>query len=527
MRLAIEFTADNPGGLAADLPDINMPNGVWSDSRNVKYRDGACEHAGGCISAMGSLSVTAIWAAPVTDGVTYYWVYTNGDGAYATDGSTHANITSTSFSVAWANVGINGGAFHGFMIANDGFHKPQVWTPDLAGKFTALTNWPAGYYAEVIRPFRDFLVALRISSVASEGGGTDSYNPRLMRWSDAAAQAALPGSWDYSDPTNQSGINEFGQTHDSLVDVLPLRGAMAVYKQFHTWIGDYVGRPDVFTFREAFTQAGMLAEDCGAAFGPRHLVLTDSDVVVHDGTEMQSVIDRRMRRWLFNKLDSNYYFNSFVVADYRSREIWVCFPESGHTWPNLALVWSMVDGSLDVRDLGGGMTFGSVGVVPGGSDITFAAFTDTIESWSDPFDNQNFNPSAFRLLMTRSDAKKIEQMNSGVTFDGTTQSCYAERTGITISQDMNRLKRVTRIFPKIIGTDGDTFNFYVSTRSTVGGSSSQHGPYPFVIGSDYKIDLGAGRGVSARVLDVRVEYAGTNTFRFFGFDVDWVPDGTR
>lgn len=502
-------------GFIPDGPDLILPDGAWTDCRNIRFRDGAAEKRRGYSQVFGSLSATAIWAAPITDGTTYYWAYGSNSVLYATDGATHANISNPSLSYAATDdLGWTGGAFHGYLIANDGISVPQVWTPGLANDCTSLTAWPA-ISCKVMRPFKDFLFALRITDMGV-------YNPRLLRWSDAAPQSALPGSWDFTDPTNQAGINELAQTGDLLVDALPLRDSLIIYKEFNTWIADYIGTPDVFSFRQVFSQVGMLTENCAATFGTNHLVLTDSDIVLHDGNSARSIADQRTRKWLFNRISTNRFKRCFIATDYRNRDIKICFPESGADWPTLALVWNWAENSFDVAELGGPKTYATHGIVSGAA-TTFDADSGAFDEETGSFDEENYNPSQLRVLVLDAQATKAYQDDTGETFDNSPMAAYAERTGISISKDLSSLKRVRRIIPKVLGTAGDTIRFYVGARAAIGGTTLYSGPYTFTIGSDYKIDL----RISARILDLKVEYVGSNTFRLFGFGVEFESDGYR
>lgn len=500
-------------GIVPDAPDLTLPAGAWTDSRNVRYRDGAVEKCKGYEQALGDLSLTAIYASPVTDGTNYFWVYASNAVLYGTDGTTHSRISSISY-VATDDLGWTGGAFHDYFIANDGFSHPMVWTPGLSNEAVSLTAWPA-ISARVIRPFKDFLFALRITD-----GGT--YYPRVLRWSDRAAQGALPGSWDFTDPTNQAGINDLGQTGDLIVDGLPLRDSFVIYKEFHTWMADYIGLPDVFSFRQVFSQVGMLTENCAAAFGSQHVVLTDNDLILHNGNDARSLADRRTRKWLFSRINTQRFKRSYVVADHRNREVWVCFPESGHDWPNLALVWNWAEDTFYVRELGGPKTFAATGIIPGAPG-TFDTDSGTFNAAEGTFDEDTYNPFLTRILLTDAQATRAYQNDTGEDFDGAPMTCYAERSGMTITKDLLSLKRIKRIFPRVIGNVGDTLRFYVGARTTANADVSWHGPFTFTIGVDYKIDL----RVTARLLDFRFEYTGSNTFRLHGMNIEHESQGLR
>jgi hypothetical protein len=501
-------------GFVADQPDIDMPLGAWTDSRNIEYREGAAEKCPGYTQALGNLSVTAIWTAPVSDGSNYFWAYGSNTVMYATDGTTHADITGTITLGATDDLNYSGGPFHGHLIVNDGVAIPQSWAPGLGNNLVSLTAWPAvTLTCKVMRSFKDFLFAFRVTD-----NGT--YNPRVMRWSDRASPGALPGSWDFSDPTNQAGINELGQTQDTIVDGLPIRDSLMVYKENHTWIADYIGGDDIFGFRQVFSQVGMLTERAAVAFGSNHLVWTDQDIVLHDGNSAQSILDGRARRWLFNRINTNRYKRSFAVADYRRRVAYFCFPESGQDWPTMALAWNWAEDTLHPYELGGPKTWADTGIVPN-TDTTWGNFVGSWEDASRAWNEGVTSPFTGLMLFTDAIRMRAYQGNTGETYNGTAMACYAERTGIT--KDLGSMRRIQRIFPKVLGSSGDTLLFYVGVRDAQNAAVQWRGPYPFTIGVDYKIDL----RVTGRLLDFRTEYSGTNTFRLHGIGLDHEPDGRR
>lgn len=502
------------GGLAPDQVNYNLPDGIFSDARNVRFRDDSAEKCKGNSAVFGSLSATAIWASPISDGTTPYWIYGNESVLYATDGTTHAQVSTTSYN-APVNIGYTGGVFHGFQILNDTNAIPQRWAPGLANKVRDLDNWPSNTFCKVIRPFGNFLVALRVTQ-------DGLYNPRLLRWSDAAAFGALPPSWDYTDPTNQAGITELGHTEDEIVDGLALRDSFIVYKGASTFLMTPVGGLDVFAFREIFTESGLLSENCVAAFNSNHFVLSDHDVIVHDGSSMQSVADKRIRRFIFNNINSQRFDRSFVVLNRRERQIKVCFPESGNDYANLAAVWSIADNTWHIEELGFPMSYAAEGIVVG-SELTFDGLTGTFDDQDGTFDEMSFTPFARRLVFWRGTAKQALQSDTGETFNGTTMSCYVERANMGLTRDVGGIKRIKRVFPKIIGTSGDTFVIRVGTRSVIDGSVTYSGPFNFTIGSSYKIDC----RVSGRWISLRMETSVTNSWRLAGFDVEFDGDGRR
>lgn len=502
-------------GLIPDMPDVILPDGAWTEGRNIRFREGAAERVKGYRNVFNSASATAIWVEPVNDGLVEFWVYGNEQYLYATDGSAHAQVSSITYT-ATALLGYTGGAFHGRMVANDAVNAPQVWIPSLANKFEALSHWPASTICDVIRPFGDFLVAMRLN----ESG---TYNPRMIRWSDKAGAGGMPQSWDYTDPTNQAGRTELGQTPDKIIDCLPLRDSNIVYKQFHTWLMTYVGGLDVFSFRQAFSQAGLLTENCVKAFGPRHFAVTDSDVVMHDGNDAQSLVDKRLRRWLFNALSTDRFQASFVAADYRDREMWFCFPESGNSFPNLAAVWNWQDDSWHVRDLGEQMAHASSGIVES-SGVTFDADPGEFDTGpAGTFDEYDVTPWSQRMVMAPATRPGLVQGNTTYQWAGRSMICYAARTNMALTKDVGKIKRIKRIFPRLVGVAGDVVRFRVGSQYAYDNTIALQGPFLYTIGTDHKIDC----RVDGRMITLHLEYRGDNPLRLAGFDIEYDHTGDR
>lgn len=499
-------------GTNVDSPPWELPPNLWSASRNVRFRDGATETFSGQIQVFGSAIGQPWRLLPISDGINYYWVYCGPQDIYATDSGSHSLIGTMATDLTGNNVpGWSGGAFQGFMVLVNGTtDAPVSWVPGLLNDTSSLVNWPADLNCQVMRPYRNYLFALR----CTENG---VFNPRLLRWSSSASPSALPSSWDYTDPTDDSGRVDFGQTQDRLIDLLPLRDIGVLYKENYTWSIQYRGGLDnPFIFRQVFTEIGMLSEWCAAAWQGQHIVLTTNDLVIHDLNRADSLINKQFRRWLFNQIDNDNYEQCFVVPNYKEREIWVCFPEAGNTFANLALVWSYQENSIQVRDLGAQIPHMNWGVVSEGSaGLTIDEITIPIDQWVEPIDAQQFSPITTSLLM--SDGSQLYQGDEGGTFAGQIIESYWERSALPLDKDILRFACVHRVFPKIIGTVGETLKVQVGTRSAYEQPVSWSTAQTYTIGTDVFVNFRA----MGRIIDIRFEYSGASSLRLFGFDIEW------
>ncbi len=508
-------------GTIADIPPWELPDGAWSDSLNIRYRDGAAEVFSGQTAVFSTPPGNPYRLLPVTRDGSFYWVYPDISSIYATDSVTHANISpltaaisasySATDSLLW-----NGGAFNGFMTLNNARQIPLTWLPGLGTPCVQMNvsgAWPTDLRADVLRSYRNYLIALR----CTEGG---TYNGRLMRWSNAATPGSLPTSWDYTDVTTDSGRLDFGQTQDRLIDCLPMRDINVVYKESYVWAMQWVGgNANPFIFRQVFSQVGMMAEWCVAAFEGKHVVLTTDDVVVHDLNAADSVINKRMRRWLFSQINPSAINHCMVVPNYSEREMWICYPETGHTYANMALVWNWTHNTMAVRELGVDTPHIAWGIVEQGQSTTFDNASGTFDEITGPYDDQEFNPAASSLLMANPATPSFIQIDTGSTFTGSTINARLTREVLPIDKDVQQFKRIKRIYPRIIGEAGAVTLIYLGRQNTLMEPITWSAPKTFAVGTDRFINC------DLRTTIASIRFETTAQLRFTGYDIEFDPAG--
>jgi hypothetical protein len=264
----------------------------------------------------------------------------------------------------------------------------------------------------------------------------------------------------------------------------------------------------------------MLTQWCAAAFEGKHAVLSTDDLIVHDLNQVQSIVNKRMRRWLFNQINPAYYHRCFVVPNHKNREIWTCFPSSGAEFPDLALVWNWAENTTAVREIGFECPHMNWGTVNSTTGTTFDADVGEFNAASGAFDGQAFNPSVTSVLMANPGSTKLLQLDDSGDLDGQVFNKRLIREALPFD-DFLRYKRIRRVFPKLISTSGEQFDIYIGTRDTFEDDVVWSAPETYTVGTDAFVNFRE----SGRIIDLRIEYNGTQTFRLHGFDIEWDPDG--
>lgn len=346
-------------GIVRDTPVHKLKDGVFSDARNIRFNESGAESLVGDLETFSSASITPLWVGvfpPITLPV---WVYGDLTEMWAVENTTHSEITRTASdytaitSERWQST-----VFNGTGIFNNTIDVPQGWADfDPTTLLVDLPNWDANRRCKSIRSFKNFLIALNMTD-------TGINRPYRVVWSDSAVPGTLPGSWDTTDPTTDAREFDLAETSDYLVDSLVLGDINIVYKEHSTWGMQYIGPPFYFRFWKILSKKGLLGRDCvvSAPFG--HVVATQDDIIIHSGQveQAESILDGRMRRWLFSTIDPTNFRNCFMLAHARRNEVYFCFPEFGETYANRALVWNWRDQSIGIRDMIS-TPFGAVGPV--------------------------------------------------------------------------------------------------------------------------------------------------------------------
>lgn len=518
-------------GVIYDQPAHELPPEAWSDGRNVRFESGKILQSGGFTPVYGDPTVNPYWTMFCPGLAENYWLYAGAAKVYVTNQSgTHTDITRTvggdysmDNDILW-----NGGILGGIPVINNGIDTPQYWSTISSGtKLANLTNWPTDYKCRVMRPFKNFLVALDITDNLS------ARFPHRVKWSHSADPGTIPSSWDASDATKDAGeVDLTDVARGFIIDARTLGDVMIIYKQASIWGMQFIGGQFIFRFYQIIDGVGMYTKHCSCLVGsrgvPRHFVFTGDDLIVHDGRTLESVLDRRMRHWLLSIMSSDKLLRAFCQTNFAEKECWFCFPTEGSDWADLAIAWNWEENTLCVRDIGEAsyIGIGDVTETTAGSG-TWATDSDTWDSDSTLWGGAPTNPNELRMLQTAPVTDKLFKADSGTNFNGVGMTSYVERTGLAIAGkdnsgalkvDYQKRKFVQRIWPRI---KGGPVQVRLGTQDDSQAAVMWSSPQTFDPTSQDYLDF----EINGRLISVRIDTMGGAYWECEGYDLDVVLAG--
>lgn len=451
-------------GVIKDVSQHELPINAWTDAQNVRFLDGSALQFLGHGSVYDTPAITPLHVVPVTVGSTRYWLYAGAQKVYAVTSAsgtaTHTNLTRqtsgsdadyTGAPNAWTSTLLSG-----IPILNPGnsVDPPQQWNLNIGSRMTALTNWPANTYCKSLRAYKNILVALNVTK------GAVNY-PYMVKFSSPADPGSVPSTWDHTDQNNDAGEFDLAEGGDPIIDGLQLRNSLMVYKEQSVWRLDYVGGTFILNAQKVFGMSGAMNRNCIVEVDGVHFVLTGSDVVVHDGQNATSVLDKVGRRALFQDMDVAYNDRAFVFKNPFLNEVYVCYVSIGGTVPNKALVWNYKDKTVSYRSLPN-LNHAAFGTVDNTLSGTWAADADTWASDLTAWNGPDYTPNTTRVLMASND-NKLYMLDASASFDGALASAYLERRGLSFDSP-EQIKLIKAIRPRITGNTGETVTIKVGSQ---------------------------------------------------------------
>lgn len=450
-------------GFFGDIASYEIPLDGWSDALNVRTRNGSIKNAVGHTRIHEGVVVPPFYLQTFNELGTRTLIYAGENKIYKTVGQVHTNITRQTDAVDvdyTAEMGHwNGGVLGGIPILNNGFDLPQSY--DYAtGKMQDLPAWPTSWRCRTMRVIREYLFALDITKDTTRF-------PQLLAWSNPADSGTVPSSWDATDPANDAGDFAIVGGGDAVVDIVPLKDFAVLYKENSMHLVQFIGQPFIWSFKPISFGRGVLNINCVVEVKGGHFVVTNEDIIWHNGYTYEQVAKGKVQNWVFRNININATDKAYVAHDTSEQKVWFCFPSGSSTVPDLAIVWDYEEN-----------TWIPIGI-PASAHMLYTESSDASSeslawnqdtgTWNDDpglWGSATFRNLNYELLSARAEPldPKILSMSREWTIEGDFKPCYVERVGLPIAGqdrrtgeptiDLDSVKFVRTVWPKLRCTPG-------------------------------------------------------------------------
>lgn len=210
--------------------------------------------------------------------------------------------------------------------------------------FKAGQTWhQSGQVCNIMISHKQFLFALGISD-------NGNYIPDSIRWSSVADIGGIPQTWDALDTTNVAGYTQLGGTGGEIIDALPMRDALVVYRSSGISVIDYIGGQYIWRIRHLNSSIGLLSKDSVVDVRGTHYLLSDGDVYRTDGNSISSIATKRIKKRL-RSIDKSNYSKSYAVHNPSNSEVLFVVPGNGSSYPNISYIYNYEHNSWYIRDM--------------------------------------------------------------------------------------------------------------------------------------------------------------------------------
>lgn len=524
-------------GVITDQDPFNLPLNAYTRAKNVRFdlgniRRSPCFRDVSTVSGFTPVFTYGLYNAAGYDTIVVvsddFNVHEYVNGTLGLDytssaASSPAQVTATSL----ANV----------QYLNREDQAPLYRTPSQSN-FSTLANWPSGYTCASLRSYGDFLIALN----TDEGG---SAFPTRVRFSDIALANQAPSTWDETDVTASAGFNDLAQMTTPIIDGQTLGSNFLIYSSDQVWLMEFVGGTFIMNFRKLFSDAGIINQNCVVEVEGKHYVFDQKDIYVTDGVSKQSIVDGRVKDYIFSGIDTSSYNRCFVMFDQSREEIYFCYKSSDDMAEftngagcNRAAVFNYRSNTWSFMDLPNvyAGTSANVSTVAtyDSTSLTYDVSGGTYASQDAGFDRHTLMVGQ----ISSTDGLNSHMLygldgideNSSLSADintAATKSILLERIGIDLDElqiPLTGYKNIRKMVPQFstVATN-KTFDVSMGAADLSTDVPTYDQSYNFNSGTEYKIDSRS----SGRYLSYKVETNTEKDFTISGFDFDVIATGRR
>ncbi len=483
-----------PQGVVWDLPAHEVGDDKYTDARNIRFDNGSAVRFNG-FTDQGPQNLFAsdfIGGAlrPVDESP--LWLYAGEDGIGVTDGVNNFDITPaigiTTPRALWTAT-----TFNSIPILNNVDDEPFAWDVDTANIMTTLPGWDPLWRCNSIRSFKNFVIAIGMSG--------DGQSGEVVRWSDAADPGTLPQEWEPT-PENLAGSIVLAATPGDIIDGAALRDQFFLYKYNSTYAMQFIGGQFVMSVRKFLPNSGILARNCIAEFQGFHYIMTNDDIVRHDGHTVTSLVDGIALEYVFKTMSPGSFEASQVVAHPGNNEIWFCWPEGDSQIITSALVYDVGTGDFGFRQLNQTNYIGTA--FTGLQSLTENDWDNDNQAWID--DITAWNQAQYSHIRTSLIGVSKEREFAFIfdledTENGAPVTCFLSKESMDLGMP-ETIKLVKNIYPRLEGeggTNGQVVQVRVGTQMASAAPIDWQPAVDFTIGTSVQVNVFArGRFLSVQ-----------------------------
>ena len=408
------------------------------------------------------------------------------------------------------------------LVMNNPNSFAQYWTsqsvtPTLIDlPFSPGVTWSdSGVRCKSMRAHKNFLIALNL-------GGTED-SPNGYRISHPADTNGIPFTWDTTARDSIAVKAQLGGDGGEIVDGLTLRDSFVIYSRNSIDVLTFnPGSEFYWTRREMSATVGLLSTNCLTEVKGKHYLIVDSDIVVNDGSTIESILYGKLLRRFNSRVNDNTQYNSFVVRNDIKHEVWFCVPEDDSITASMAYIYNWKSNAWSLSALTEGVASMAYGLDPVAVGETNKGTWRHGEGlWS-----ENVGPWNSR------DVSTIDEILASVSVDGVVSNhdprgnidqdafdTVVERTDIPLLEHRGTFS-ATRVYPLATGAK---FEIQIGAQHQAGGPVGWSNSFEFDPGIDRYVDF----RLTGELIGYRVKSIGKNTFRISGIQVEYVPAGER
>ena len=324
-------------GIITDVNPHDLPPNAFSDGANVVFRDGAVIRApvfknlasvtGGSsyLSDTQEDDIAGVFNYNTSTGGAIIGVVGNDNRVYTYDNGVEADLTPAGATTTVSDGIYTSCEIAGFVILNRPTSEPFIFEPVTHTTFKKMSDgdWPSTDRAVAMRSYKDFILALNVTSSGTKYG-------TMVKWSDAVqykTDYTTGVTWTPA-TSNLAGSNILTDFRTDIIDGVPLGNAFIIYSTTESAIMDFTGAQSIFSFRSFYQGDGVINVNCVASTGKEHFVFGDTDIYMHNGITVTQLARGKVKDRIYSTLVRDKQDKCFVHYDQVNDLVYFCYPSA-------------------------------------------------------------------------------------------------------------------------------------------------------------------------------------------------------